>query len=362
MASQEGIAVSEPHVIKPEPLRHFCAAIFTAAGVPGEEAKLLGESLVAAECAGLASHGVSRVTDYLKRLEAGLVTPRTEIRIVRETPASALMDAGNGWGQVASEAAVALCIRKAREVGAAWVSVRNSNHYGTAAQWTERIARAGMIGISGTNGSPTMAPFGSLDESLGTNPISIAVPASSGAPIILDMATSAQARGKILVALKNGGSIPEGWAMTRDGRPTTDPKEAWEGIMLPAAGAKGSGLAMMVDILSGVVPNANFGADMPRMYGDAAPQALGHFFIALNIEAITPMAECMARMAVRESQTRNSRPAPGFTSVKMPGDVEHERAAMAEKDGVKVAAGVFNELVETAGRYGVEPSAYLVNA
>ena len=343
-----------------EAIRPLCAAVFEAAKVPAEESAILAESLVAADCAGLSSHGVSRVTDYLKRLEKGLVTHKTEYSVVSETDSTALLDGGNGWGQVVSAAAVAMCIEKAKKTGCAWVNVRNSNHYGTAAQWTRRIAEAGMVGMSGTNASPVMAPFGGLDPSLGTNPISIAVPSPTGTPINLDMATSAQARGKIMVALKNGESIPEGWAMTRDGRPTTDAQEAWDGIILPMAGPKGSGLAMMVDILSGVVPGANFGADLPLMYDpDGAPQRLGHFFLALNIGALTPMDEYMERMTAREAQTRDSKPRPGFDSVCMPGDVEHSKTLAAIEGGLPVPNGVLEELKETARRYGVDPAKYL---
>ena len=345
--------------VSPEMLREFCAAILRGAGVPHDEAKIVAESLVDADCAGLASHGVSRLSDYLRRLDDGLVAASTKLTMVCETAATALLDAGNGWGQVASAAAVNVCIDKARKTGIACVTVRNSNHNGTAAFWTRRLAKAGMIGISGTNGSPVMAPFGSLEESLGTNPISISAPSPGSAPIILDMATSAQARGKIIVAKKNNESIPEGWALTRDGRPTTDAQEALDGVLLPMAGAKGSGMAMMIDILCGVLSGANFGADVPRMYVDKAPQRLGHFFIGLNVESMMPMADFLARMAIRESQTRMSRPIPGFDAVRMPGDVEHIRIANAERDGAPMPGGVYDELVATAQRYGIDAATYL---
>ena len=345
--------------VQPSELNQFCIAILVGAGVPRAEAEVISDSLVDADCAGLASHGVSRVSDYLGRLADGLVEPSTKLTLVCETAGTAVLDAGNGWGQVASAAAVDICIQKARATGVAWVNVRNSNHNGTAAYWTRRLAKAGLIGISATNGSPVMAPFGSMEESLGTNPLSISSPSPGESPIILDMATSAQARGKIMVAMKNNEAIPEGWALTRDGLPTTNAKEAWEGILLPMAGPKGSGISMMIDIMSGVLGGAAFGTGVARMYADKLPQRLGHIFIGLNVEAMMPMAEFMARMADREKQTRSSRPARGFDAVCMPGDVEHARVAAAMKNGVRIPRGVYDELLTTARRYGVDPKTHL---
>ena len=340
-------------VVRPDELTLFCEELFVAAGVPRSEAALVAASLVDANLIGLDSHGVSRVADYLGRLKKGLISPQTALEVVAESAGTALIDAHNGWGQVASQRAVEVAVGKARDVGVAWIGVRNSNHNGTARFWTSRIAQAGMVGISGTNGSPVMAPFGGLDESLGTNPISIAVPSSGEVPVVLDMATSAQARGKILLAAKNDEPIPEGWALTKEGYPTTDPHEAWEGILLPAAGPKGSGLAMMVDILSGVLTGASFGATMPRMYADPSPQMLGHFFVAVDVEAFMPLKEFRERMGVREEQTRESRPVPGSDRVLMPGDLEAERHAQHSREGIVISPAVHAELLELAERLGV---------
>lgn len=336
-----------------EELFAYCSRIFEAAGVPADEAKVVSHTLVDANLAGLDSHGVSRVATYLSRLDKGLVSPMTGIRVVSETAGSALIDAGNGWGQVASDKAVSIAVRKARETGVAWVGVSNSNHNGTAAYWTRKIAAAGMAGISGTNASPVMAPFGSRDASLGTNPLSIAVPSASGQPVVLDMATSVQARGKILLAAKNGENIPEGWAVDSEGNPTTDAHEALAGTVLPVGGPKGSGLAIMVDILSGVLTGATFGAEMPSMYEDGNPQRLGHFFIALDISAMMPLEVFLSRMSVKEDETRGGTPAPGFERVLMPGDVEAEKTAWNSERGVVLSRAVHDELMATARQYGI---------
>ncbi|TCJ16006.1 Ldh family oxidoreductase [Rubrobacter taiwanensis] len=339
--------------VKEEDLREFCTRILESAGVPRNDAEIVADSLVDADLAGTGSHGVTRMSDYLGRMEQGLVSPVTKIELVRETPSTALLDANNGWGQVASERAVELVVRKARETGSAWVGVRNSNHNGTAAYWTVKIAHEGMVGICSMNTSPVMAAHGSRRPTLGTNPLSIAVPSSSGRPAVLDMATSEQARGKIILAAKNNEPIPEGWAITKDGLPTTDAKEALKGSVLPLGGPKGSGLAIMLDILSGVLTGASFGATMPRMYDDPAPQRVGHIFSAIDIEAFMPLDEFLARMDEKERETREGPPAPGFERVRMPGDGRHERQAERRTHGIPLSPEIHAELLRLAKRYGV---------
>ena len=338
-----------------EALREFCKEVLRAAGVPEKDAGIVASSLVDADLSGMKSHGVTRLNDYLLRMEQGLMTLTTEIDVVRETASTALLDANDGWGQVASERAVELVVEKAREVGSAWVGVRNSNHNGTAAYWTMKIAREDMVGICSMNTSPVMAAHGSKQSTLGTNPLSIAVPSSSGRPVVLDMATSNQARGKIILAAKNNDPIPEGWAITSEGLPTTDAQEALKGSVLPLGGPKGSGLAIMLDILTGVLTGAEFGAKMPRMYDDPQPQRVGHMFSAISIEAFMPMREFLSRMDQKEQETREGPAAPGFEQVSMPGDGTHERMATHRDEGIPLTAEVYADLLAAAERYGVSP-------
>jgi LDH2 family malate/lactate/ureidoglycolate dehydrogenase len=338
-----------------EALRNFCEEVLRAAGVPENDAGIVAASLVDADLAGMKSHGVTRLNDYLLRMEQGLMTPTTKIELVRETPSTALLDANDGWGQVASERAVELVVEKAKVVGSAWVGVRNSNHNGTAAYWSMKIAREGMVGICSMNTSPVMAAHGSRRPTLGTNPLSIAVPSSSGRPVVLDMATSNQARGKIILAAKNDDPIPEGWAITSEGLPTTDAKEALKGSVLPLGGPKGSGLAIMLDILTGVLTGAEFGAKMPRMYDDPQPQRVGHMFSAISVEAFMPMDEFLSRMDQKERETREGPPAPGFERVSMPGDGTHERMAAHREEGIPLTHEVYADLLAAAERYGVSP-------
>ena len=336
-------------------LRTFCEEVLVAAGVPHNDARIVADALVDADLAGMKSHGVTRLNDYLLRMEQGLMTPTTRVDVVRETPSTVLLDANDGWGQVASERAVELVVAKARDVGSAWVGVRNSNHNGTAAYWTMKIAREGMVGICSMNTSPVMAAHGSRRPTLGTNPLSIAAPSSSGLPVVLDMATSNQARGKIILAAKNNEPIPEGWAITGEGLPTTDAKEALKGSVLPLGGPKGSGLAIMLDILTGVLTGAEFGAEMPRMYDDPQPQRVGHMFSAISVEAFMPVAEFLSRMDQKERETREGPPAPGFERVSMPGDGTHERMATHREHGIPLTDEVYADLLVAAERYGVSP-------
>ncbi|MDQ0218166.1 Ldh family oxidoreductase [Peribacillus cavernae] len=337
-----------------EKLKSFCTEVLIAAGIPDADAEIISDSLVHANLSGVHSHGVSKLNDYLTRLDNNLVTKETHISVIRESATTAMIDANNGWGQIASQKAVDIAVEKAKEYGSSWVGVNNSNHYGTASYWTAKIASHGMIGISMTNTSPVMVPFGSKTPTLGTNPVCIAVPSASGKPIMLDMATSNQARGKITLAAKNGNPIPNDWAVSIDGHETTDPQEALKGSLLPFGGAKGSGLAIMVDILTGVLTGSLYGSNVPRFYDDPFPQNLGHMFAAINIESMMPLDMFLHRMTDKERETRESEPAAGFEKVYMPGDLEYLRAEEHRKTGIPLSREIYSELLNTAKRYGVK--------
>jgi LDH2 family malate/lactate/ureidoglycolate dehydrogenase len=340
-------------VVSSDKLKSFTQNVLIRAGLKTEEAEIIADSLIYANLAGHHSHGVARLNDYLVRLENGLVTKTTTIDVVSESPATMLLDANNGWGQTVSNTAVELLIKRAKDFGCSWVGVRNSNHYGTASYWTTKIASQGLVGISMTNGSPVMVAFGSRESSLGTNPISIAIPSKSGKPVFLDMATSNQARGKINLAAKNGELIPSDWAISADGRPTTDPAEALKGALLPLGGPKGSGLAIMIDILTGVLTGAMFGKQVPRFYDDPEPQRIGHIFAAIDVEKFMPFDEFEDRMEQKEKETRESLPADGFKQVLMPGDLEHQKTQDQKQNGIVISPQICQELLNLAKRYEV---------
>ncbi|EDL65584.1 Ldh family oxidoreductase [Bacillus sp. SG-1] len=345
-------------VMSSSDLEKYCSDVLQKS-LPKNESEIIAKSLVDADLLGVHSHGVSRLTDYLKRMEEGLIECKTEINLVNDSNTTALYDANNGWGQVVSNLAMEQAIEKALKHGTGFVGVKNSNHFGTASYYTRMAAEKGCIGIAMTNGSAIMVPFGSMEPSLGTNPLSISIPVGQGKdPVMLDMATSNVARGKIILANKNNESIPEGWAITKDGKQTTDAKEALEGFVLPM-GPKGSGLAIIIDILSGVLTGALFGADIPKMYGDPDPQRLGHFFGAINVDNFVGKEEFYKNMEKKVKETVESKPSEGFDRVFMPGEIELDRKKQREQDGVPLSKDIFKELEATGEKYGVNIAEYL---
>ncbi|MFD1849567.1 Ldh family oxidoreductase [Oceanobacillus bengalensis] len=344
--------------IPKDDLQQYCEAIL-GKSLPEDEAKIVAETLVDADLRGVTSHGVQRVAGYLKRLEEELIERSTNVQVVNDTYATALLDANNGWGQVAAKKAMELAIEKAEAFGTAFVGVRNSNHFGTASYYTRMAAEKGYIGISMTNASPMMVPFGAKEPSLGTNPISISIPAGEGVDtIVLDMSTSNVARGKIMVAKKNGESIPRNWAITKDGKQTTNPDEAWEGYVLPM-GPKGSGLAIIIDILSGVLTGSLFGKRIPRQYDDPYPQRLGHFFGAINIASFGDPDVFYQSIKEKIEETVSSEPSEGFERVLMPGELELMKTKSREENGIPISKEIFNELIETGLKYDVDINQYL---
>ena len=229
-------------------LRGYCVSVLTASGVERSCAEAVADALIDAELTGVSTHGVSRLAVYMQRMDAGVMSRENNIRIVRESTSTLVVDAGNSLGAAAAKFAMERCIAKAKETGCCFASVHSSNHFGTAAYYTRLAAAQDMIGFACTNLKGKIAPFGSAEPYMGTNPISVAAP-SDDLPIVLDMAPSVVALGKLILAQKLEKSIPEGWALDKDGRPTTDPAAGRAGSLVPIGGAKGSGLAIMVDVL-----------------------------------------------------------------------------------------------------------------
>lgn len=293
--------------IAPDRLQDWSIRLLTAAGLPASEAEEVARHLLFADLRGIDTHGTSRLKIYLLRMAAGSLSPVAHISVLNESPVSALLDAGNSFGHIASRQATEMAIAKAKEHGMAMVGVRNSNHNGCMAYYTLLMAEAGLIGFAVTNSVANMPPWGGMEMFFGTNPISMAAPAGAEPPFVFDMATTQVARGKIINAAREGKPIPEGWALTKDGNPTTDSKAAMEGVMLPMAGPKGSALSYGVEILAGIMTGALTGPELPRMYEQLdQPQQVGHFFLALRPDLFTPMAQFhLSRVAERLHRARN---------------------------------------------------------
>lgn len=335
-------------------LRTLVAATLRGSGYPDARAELVADSLVHADCRGVDSHGVTRTRIYSRRARAGLVDPNA-VPQVRGNRATRFVDAQNAPGQVGADVATDTAIAVAGEHGISVVGVTNSNHCGTMAYFLERIARAGFIGLAATNGPAVMAYFGSRTRSVGTNPLGYAIPRPDGPPIVLDMATSNAARGKIISMARSGeGQVPEGWALDVDGRPTTDPVAALEGAVLPFAGPKGSGLAMGIEFLCGTMLSGITGPQIGDMYEQwDRPQRVGHVFFAIDPESFGSRTAFDQHVTEFAAEIGALPTAEGFDQVFLPGQREDTASAACARDGILLSGAVIADLQTLAAELGV---------
>lgn len=338
----------------PDELRWFGKQVLVAAGLPPEHAWRVADSLVFADMRGTGSHGLARLGIYVGRLRAGVVNPRPRMRWVVEQQAVAVLDADNGPGAVAAAEAMEKALQLAARYGIGACAVRNSNHCGAMAYYVQMAIERRMVGLAMSNANRTMPPWGGREAVLGTNPISIGLPTPGEVPFLLDMATSAAARGKILLAAKQGKPIPQGWALDSSGRPTRDPKAALAGLLLPMAGPKGYGLALWVDVLCGVLAGSGFGKQIGALFEELdRPQRVGHFMMAIDIGRFLDWAAYERAMAELLDQIKSTPPAEGFDEVLVPGEPEARSARRAQKEGIELPAEVCEELVRLAEELGV---------
>lgn len=332
-------------------LTDFVADIFQAAGVPERVAEEVAASLVASNLAGHDSHGVVRVMQYIGAVERGETDAHATPAITHQTSVLAVIDARRSFGQVAAAFAMRTALAKARDAGIAAVTLYNSSHVGRLGEWVEMAAAEGMIGLAFCNGGRSggiVAPYGGAARRLGTNPIAAAVPLADRPPFVLDFATSAVAEGKVRVARNSGKEIPTGWVLDKEGNPTTNPADLYEGGMLvPAAGHKGYSLALLVDLLGGMLTG-----------GGSAPQAgtlqsNGVLFIVLSISAFRTPEEFYAEAGAMVERIKSTPPAPGFSAVLLPGEPEQQSAAQRRATGVPLDDGTWAQMLAEAARLGV---------
>ncbi len=343
--------------VAPEDLRATVKALFESFALPPEDAGFVADALVEADLMGVSSHGVSNYIQliYAPGLEKGTIEANPRIEVVHETNATALIDGGGGMGHVIGTRAMQLAIEKARETGLAAVAVRNSRHYGAAGHYSRMAVEHDMIGLSLTNSDKLVAPTHGKRAAVGTNPIAVAVPTAQEPPFLLDMATSAVPLGKIMLAMRAGRPIPPGWAADSEGEITTDAKAAFEAFnLLPLGGTyelgshKGYSLAMVVDILSGLLSGAGAGID------DDLGSSVGHFFGAMRIDAFRPAEEVKAEMdsylrRLRETPARSEGEPVIYAGVKEAAD-RAERSA----HGIPLHDGVIDYLRGLCEERGIE--------
>jgi len=337
-------------------LRSWTEAIFQKVGVSGEDAVLLTDSLIEANLRGVDTHGITRMLCvYVKRMQVGVVNPKTQLQVVREHASTALIHCKNGIGQVASNVAMRMAIEKAKKTGVAFVATTHSNHYGAAAYWAMMALDHGMIGLSSTNAPAVVAPTGGRTPMLGTNPFAVAIPAGQEQPMVLDLATTVVARGRILLHAKQDKPLEPGWAFDELGRPTVDPHAAVKGLLAPIGGYKGYGIALAIDLLCGVMTGSNYGTHFPGFLADnmTEPTDVGSIFAALNVESFMDAPEFKAGMdkAIREIKT--SVKADGVKRIYIPGEIEFETKAERLKNGIPIPEAVVKDFVALGNELGV---------
>ncbi len=333
-------------------LRSFIVRVIEAVGLSGDFSPVFADCLIAADLRGVKSHGIVRLPAYVQRVETGVMNPSAAMQFSRDEGATALLDAANGFGQVAGQRAMSRAVEKARTHGVGFVAVRNSNHFGIASFYAMQALDQDMIGIVSTNSSPAMNPYGTLAPLLGTNPIAIAVPAGAEKPIVLDMSTSVVARGKIRHAALTGSPIPEGWATDAEGRPTTDPREALKGSLEPIGGVKGSGLSLMVDILCGVLTDSCLTGDVKTIVDTSGPARTGHFFCALDVSRFMPSQNFKKSVDAVVRRIKDL-PARDGGRIALPGEIEYDLAEKRRREGIPLDAAVVETLNVVAKHYDI---------
>jgi LDH2 family malate/lactate/ureidoglycolate dehydrogenase len=338
--------------IQQAPLTDFAEAILRASGVPPLTARLVAETLVAANLRGVDSHGVQLLIWYTQQIAARNVDVHNAGHIASENGACMLYDGDNGIGQLISDTCCDHAIRLAKDNGIGMVVARNSTHFGAAAWWAQKLAREGFIGIAMCNATALVAPWQGRDKMLGTNPICMAVPGPK--TFLLDMATTTVALNRVYKAVLSGDkSIPAGWAMDIDGNPTTDPQTALEGLPMPLGGYKGTGLAVMVEILCAVLSGGAMLTNVGGIRVQNFPMGASQMFLAIDVARFLPLEDFSRRMEFIRDTIKSSRPAAGYDEVLIAGDPEWRTEQARLRDGIPVARGIWNELGALAQRLNV---------
>jgi LDH2 family malate/lactate/ureidoglycolate dehydrogenase len=345
--------------VTPTDLEAFVARALEAVAIPAADARAIAELMVRADVQGSEGHGVFRLPQYIRRIKGGAVNVRPHIRVVRESAGTALVDGDNGMGHLVMRFATARAIEKARHAGVAWVGVKRSNHAGPASLYAGMPVEHGMIGLYLAVGNANHLPaWGGLDMLLSTNPIAVALPAGEEPAVVLDMATTVAAYGKVKTRAQRGETMPEGWMMDRQGRPLTDPQRANEGFLLPIGGYKGYGLALVFGLLAGTLNGAAMGKDVVDFNADdTTPTNTGHSIVAINVEAFQPLAEFRTGVDTLVRDLRQSRRLPGVSEIRIPGD--GSRAAREErlKNGIPVPPALVESLKQLATELKIQPLA-----
>ena len=365
-----------------EDAERFVVALLEASAVSRKNAEIVARGLVQADLRGVESHGINRIPSYLARVRNGVLDPKAEPTVNHITPVVAQVshlwcfadlsvnhaltnhqvDGNNGFGFPAAHLAMETAISMAQTFGIGMVSVKHSNHFGMSAWIVRQAVDAGMMSLVFTNSSPALPVWGGKSQVMGVSPIACGAPGGENSiPFILDMAPSVAARGKIHKALRRGEKIPEGWALDEEGRPTDDPERALGGVMLPMGGPKGSALAIMMDVFSGVLSGSAFAGGVTGPYDMSKPGDVGHFIVALKPDLFLSLDEFRQRMDVLYQRVVGSDKMAGVDRIYFPGEIEHLAEERRAKEGIPFVKAEIDGLNAEAERLGVEKIQQLVS-
>ena len=336
-------------------LKSFGSKVMVKAGLEKEEADLFMENLLYADSRGVGSHGISRLINYAKRVRCGVITGGAEIEVVSESPSCLVIDGHNAIGAKIGRQTMDLCMKKARETGCCTATVRGANHFGVASFYTSYAAKHGMIAFVVSNSEAAVAPVGGAKAMLGTNPLGIAVPAGRFDDFDLDMATSMVARGKVVLAQKEGRQIPLGWAVDKNGENTTDPAAVLDGgCMLPFGGPKGYAISLFIDMMCSCLGGADNCRTTSHFWTDYdRPQNIGYFMFVIDPSKFLPQDVFLDRIDTMMEEFKACPTAPGVQQVMIPGEIEANKARISQNEGIELSDAVAQELRAVGKEYGV---------
>jgi L-2-hydroxycarboxylate dehydrogenase (NAD+) len=347
----------DPPRVSADALKAFIARAFKAVGIPAADAATLGELITTADLRGTDTHGVFRLPQYCRRILAGGVKARPNIRVIAERASTALVDGDNGMGHLVMKFAAETAIAKARATGVGWVGARMSNHAGPAALYAMMPLAHDMIGLYFAVGSNNhLPPWGGIESLLGTNPLAVAIPAQDEPAVVMDMAPTVAAYGKVRLKASRGEAMPVGWMIDRQGKPLTDPKRADEGSLLPIGDHKGYALSLIIGLLAGVLNRAAFGRDIVDFVKQpAAATNTGQAVVALSVEAFAPVAAFKRSVDVAVRTMRESQRLPGVERIWLPGEQSHMKEIDRRKNGIPLPPALRKSLDDLARELKIDP-------
>ncbi|HWP25565.1 MAG TPA: Ldh family oxidoreductase [Xanthobacteraceae bacterium] len=341
-----------------EVLLAFAREALVSCGMPEGDAGTVAQAIIEADLVGADAHGIFRLPQYVRNLQSGRINPKARISILQRSPATALLDGDNGMGHLVMTHAAELAVKLAREAGVGWVGARRSNHAGAAGVYAAMMLGHGMVGLyAAVSSANHMAPWGGAEPLIGTNPIAVAIPAGAEAPVVLDIATSVASFGTIRTHALAGKPMPEGWVIDRKtGAPITDAQRVAEGVLRPIGGYKGSGLALMIGLLAGVLNGAAFGHEVIDFtVPGTEPCNTGQFVVALDVKRFMPPEVFVCEVDRHLRDLRASARLPGIDAIRYPGEQRLQRKMQRQREGVPLAAGLVKQLDELAGALKVQP-------